>query len=320
MTVRGNLLLEESEPRDRVDPRSAEPTLLPRIAVVIVTYNGLPLTISCLNSLRASTYPNHTIVVVDNASTDGTAGALARDFPEVHLLPQNENLGFTGGSNLGIDWSLKQSADAVLLLNADAQLDPDALGVMVARLGKADIVAPEVRSLENAHRILDEIAWFDWRLGVAGCRAPRQRDPGGLPSRIASGCCLLVARRVFETVGLLDEEFFLYFEDVDFVVRAQMAGFDLVREPKAVVYHPDASSMEGTAPSALKIYYNTRNRLYLMHKYSRDTARFHAYFLATRAVYGLRYCISGQGAQLMAMLRGMRDFIAGRLARAEYEW
>lgn len=297
---------------------ASRPTDRPSIGVVVVTYNGLSRTLECIEALRAVGYPERKIVVVDNASSDGTPAALAREFPEVPLLPQEENLGFTGGSNVGIRWALEHGCDAVLLLNSDARLHPMSLDVMAARLAPASIVAPEIRSSEGSQRVLDDISFFDWRRGIASALPPARPAPAGLPNRIASGCCLLVEREVFDRIGLLDEKFFLYFEDVDFIVRAQAAGCVLIREPNAVVYHPEEAASE--RPSALKIYYNTRNRLYLMHKYARATPRFMAHFLATRAVYAVRYILGGQRASLLAMLRGVRDFRAGRLGRAEYQW
>jgi GT2 family glycosyltransferase len=290
------------------------------VGVVVVAYNGLDDVRSCLRSLACATYPRLSIVLVDNASSDGTADAVRREFGGVTVLALPENCGFTGGNNVGIRWCLEHGCDAVLLLNSDTRVEPDFLDRMAPHLARCRVVAPEIRSRERPERKLDAIGWFDWARGVARPASGGVGRAGPLPTRIASGCCLLVPRAVFDRVGLLDENFFLYFEDVDFVVRAQLAGFELVQERSAVIYHRESETAADAEVSPLKIYYNTRNRLYLMRKHSRVTGPFLGWFVLTRVGYGLRYLAAGRTALLVSMVRGIRDFLAGRLARAEYHW
>ena len=292
----------------------------PAVAAIVVTYNTLDDTRECIRSLLRVRYPRLGIVVVDNNSSDGTAAALAREFPGVTVLAESENLGFTGGTNAGIRWCLARDWDAILLLNSDTRVDEAFLERMVPHLKRDCIIAPVIRPLDGRGRRGPDPAWFDWRRGVACASAPAVGSHGGRPSRIASGCCLLIPREVFTTIGLLDENFFLYYEDVDFVVRAQMAGFELVQEPAAVIYHRQTPTVAGRGVSPLKLYYNTRNRLYLMRKHARMGIWFVTYFAATRAGYALRYLVTGEFKLLVFMIRAIRDYTQGRLARAEYRW
>jgi GT2 family glycosyltransferase len=291
-----------------------------RIGVVVVTHNGLEDTRVCLCSLVQVRYPAVRIVVVDNASKDGTPEAVRREFPTVELLPQSENLGFTGGNNIGIRSCLDHGCDAVLVLNSDTRVEPDFLQHMAPHAAKQAIVTPEIRSLDRPDRAVTEIEWFDWRRGLARSRPPARSDDEELPCRIASGCCLLIPRAIFERIGFLDENFFLYYEDVDFVVRAQLAGFALVHEPAATIYHRESVAPRDPTISPLKLYYNTRNRLYLMRKHSRVTGSFLGYFFATRLAYAAHYILRGNLGPLLSIVRGVRDFWRGRLARVDYRW
>jgi GT2 family glycosyltransferase len=296
------------------------PEKLPRVGVVVVTHNGLEETRVCLSSLEQTRYPAVRFVVVDNASKDGTPEAVRREFPAVELLPQSENLGFTGGNNIGIRWCLDHECDAVLMLNNDTRVEPDFLQHMAPHAAEDAVVAPGIRSLDRPEHTVTDIEWFDWRRGIARSQPPAGLVDAGLPSRIASGCCLLIPRAVFDKIGLLDENFFLYYEDVDFVVRSQLAGFALIHEPAAVIYHRGSAAPSDPAVSPLKLYYNTRNRLYLMRKHSRVTGSFLGYFFATRLAYATHYILRGNVTLLMSMVRGVRDFWLGRLARVDYRW
>ena len=138
---------------------------------------------------------------------------------------------------------------------------------------------------------------------------------------MANGCALLIPLGVFDKIGLLDETFFLYAEDVDFIARAVGAGFRVVFVPDAVIYHRESASSGGFG-SPLTVYYTTRNRPYLMHKHQKDRRIllfFLVYFTATRLVVAARYLARGQRSQLKALTAGIADYCRGRMGQASPE-
>jgi GT2 family glycosyltransferase len=228
------------------------PAVEPLVFVVLVNWNGKALTLECLESLATISYTNHRIVVVDNGSTDGSVQAIGAAFPHVPVLEMEQNLRFAGGSNAGMRYALKHGADCVLLLNNDTVVDRDFLSFLVARLQadpSAGMVAPKIYYHEEPNRI-----WFAggsismWR-GTMRHIGIRELDDGRFdaPREIeyASGCCILTARSVVERIGMLDESFFMYTEDADWSLRCRRAGFRIIYEPRARVWHKLSVSAGG---------------------------------------------------------------------------
>ena len=170
---------------------AGEPSDAPRIGVVVVTFNGLAFTRSCIASLLRMSYPNAVVVVVDNASTDGSADVIRREFPAVVVLEQGENGGYTGGNNVGIRWCLDNGCTGVLILNNDTRVEPDFLDVMARHLRTPCIVGPQIRVLDDASRVADGFGWFDWRRGRGKpIDAPPARENGDLPAHRRIGLCV----------------------------------------------------------------------------------------------------------------------------------
>jgi GT2 family glycosyltransferase len=302
-------------------PSPSDARLAPRVGIVLVTYNGLALTRACLDSLRHVEPAPDLVVAVDNASHDGTAAALAAEYPEVVVLPQTQNLGFTGGNNVGIRWCLDRGCDAVLLLNNDTEVTPDFLARLLRHCTPTTMVVPQIRAIADRAQNVTHVGVFDFRRGIledAPDGAPLRDAAGPVPVGMASACCLLVHRAVFDAVGLLDDQFFLYHEDTDFILRAQTAGARVVYEPAAVIYHHEgASSGAGGSISPLMLYYTTRNRLLLMSKHGRFGGRFLAYFAVGRTVYAVRFVLRGEWRLLRALARAVTDYRARRFSRAD---
>jgi len=231
----------------------AAPPRPPRIAVIILTWNGRELTLDCLRSLEAVTTPNTTIMVVDNASTDGTVTAVRARYGErVTVVENAANLGYAAGNNAGIERALADGADFILLLNNDTLVDPPFLDRMLAAM----LASPDVGIAGPKtyyHQPPDRI-WFAggeislWR-GTARHIGIRETDRGqyDTPRDIdyASGCALLARREVFERVGRLDPAYRAYFEDADLCMRARAAGFRIRYVPDAKVWHRISASTGG---------------------------------------------------------------------------
>ena len=292
---------------------------LPRVIAVTVNYNGGAFLADFLGSFRALTYPNLGLVVVDNASDDGSAELVPRLLPEATLIRSAENSGFTGGNNLAVRAALAQGAAYVLFVNNDTRLDACLVEALLAEADPRTMVAPRVY-LDGSGGLLDDTvgdfswlrgAWRQWTYGRPP--PPALRRPG--PAAMASLCCLLVPAAVFREAGFLDERMFMYYEDFDFIRRAQQAGFRLRNTPAAQLWHRKSASSGGETP--FKFYYATRNRFYLLARHQPRPlfAAVSVYLALTRLVRAAQYAAAGRGDLSAAILRGMRDFYRGQMGR-----
>jgi GT2 family glycosyltransferase len=236
------------------------------VSVVVVSFNGRDLIAPCLDSLLAQTYPIAEILVVDNASSDGTVAFLRQAFPTVRIVELADNRGFAGGANVGIRQS---TGEFIAFLNADAVADPRWLEDMVRCVeSRPDVgmVASQLRFLADPMMVNSAGICLD-RAGVAWDRG------GGMPAGAvelsieafgASAGAALYRRALFDDVGLFDQDFFMYLEDVDLAWRARLAGWRCVYAPGArVLHHHSATAVEH---SPFKRYHLARNRVWLIAK------------------------------------------------------
>ncbi|HEX2069386.1 MAG TPA: glycosyltransferase family 2 protein [Actinomycetota bacterium] len=217
------------------------------VHVVVLNWNGWRDTIRCVRSVTRSTHRNHHVVVVDNGSDDGSVRRIRSACPEVTIVEAPTNLGFAGGSNLGIRAALQSEADFVWLLNNDTVVGPEALRKMVEEIRKREDVGI-VGSVLVSPREGTVEAWGGgtWNRYLGTTR--RYTRPGRDQPTYIAGTSMLIRRTVFETVGLLDEDFFFYLEDVDFCLRALNRGWRVTVAPQAVVLHKGGATVnEGRA-------------------------------------------------------------------------
>lgn len=288
----------------------------PLVVVVILNWNGLEDTLHCLRELRALEYANRRIIVVDNGSVDGSADVIEARHPEVTLLRNPTNLGFTGGCNTGMRYARDHSADYVWLLNNDAVAPPRALSVLVERAerGNVGLVSPIVRF----HDRPDEIQFGGIRLDPsseeeAHIKFRASGDPDDADTWPALvGTAMLVKRDVTERIGLLDDRYFAYVEDWDYSVRALHAGFEVVVERAATILHKPTGSMGRESP--VKEYYIVRNR-YLFWRTHLPRARqrgWSARFVGWALERALISRSEGKEALVAAALDGIWDALRGR--------
>jgi GT2 family glycosyltransferase len=230
--------------------RSSNP---PNVVIIVLTWNGRDLTLDCLRSLEAVTTPGVRVVVVDNASGDGTVAAIRERYGDrVDLVVNDSNLGYAGGNNAGIRQALDQGARFLLLLNNDTTVAPNFVDHLLAPLFETNdigVTAPKIFFAKPPNRIWyagGEVAL--WK-GTARHIGIREVDHGQYDRArdidYASGCCLLARREVFEKVGMLDEHYQAYFEDTDWCMRARRAGFRVRYVPTAQVWHRISASTGG---------------------------------------------------------------------------
>lgn len=296
-----------------------------RLGVVIVNYNGREYIADCLRSVLDSTWRPSAVVVVDNASTDASTDLVSSAFPEVILVRSARNEGFTGGSNTGIRRCLEAGTDAVILLNPDTVLDPNALGALVegAERHPRSLVGPRLLMYDDP-RVLNSygtsISW--WRGRIAGpLEQPGETPDADARVGVLSGCCILLTRQALEEIGMLDEGYFLYFEDADLAVRAAEQGYQLWLVPRSVVLHREGRATGGQR-SPLANYYFTRNRHRFVSKFKRGRPAWLGFLLYSTAEVIQRVAnalLHGNRPLAEAIARGAIDGWRGRSGPAYFD-
>src|SRR3989344_1872147 len=262
-----------------------------KLAIVILNFNGLDDTLACLDSIRKLKNDDIFLetIVVDNFSSDGSQEALSK-IRDVAFIQNQDNLGYAGGNNVGIKYALKRKADAVLILNNDTIVEPKLIANLVAALNQGDLISPKIYFAKGFefHKSrylqidLGRVIWsaggeIDWANILGKHLGVDEVDRGQFAKRkqitFATGACMMVKREVFEKIGCFDEKYFLYLEDMDFCVRAKNAGFKIIFEPSAVLWHKNASSSGGSG-SILQDYFITRNRLFFAFKFASIRTKF----------------------------------------------
>lgn len=290
----------------------------PAVFVVVLNWNGGELTRACLRSLVEINYTNLSVIVVDNASTDGSSSELEQ-FDTIELIRNSTNLGFTGGVNTGIRRAMERGADYVWLLNSDATTGPDVLRQLVnaaeqdPRIG---LVSPVFQDPDPPGAVQFCLARFDPTTRVTEQAADpatalewQERHPEQI---VLLGTALLIRRALIETIGVLDDRFFAYVEDVDYSLRAHAAGFRVVAVPDAVAYHAFKRPVEepDSVPPYLH-YYITRNYLLLWRKLPGRVLFSKAMLWFLRQRLGQLNRMTGNVAAVDALLAGLWDGIRG---------
>lgn len=295
----------------------------PLVAVVLLNWNGRVDTIACLESIRGTSYQNYRVIVVDNGSTDNVADEVTRTLPGTVLIALDTNLGFTGGNNVGIRHALEMGADYVWLLNNDTVVDPDCLVLLVECAEANDdagLWSPAIYYYDDPSRLQYADALVDWEnyrlLFPEDERAMSVPAEDGKCRQTLFGTALLVKRSVFEKIGLLKEDFFAYWEDVEFCVRAYRAGgFRNAVVPEARLLHkcPLPEAMRGQK-SPRYYYYMARNKYYFWKQYLQAAEQLRFFRLYVAGVLGdaaaLHY--DGAGERRDACLGGLWHALKGR--------
>lgn len=239
----------------------------PSVGIVIVNYNGADYQNDCIRSVLECGYDNCKIIVVDNASVDNSM-QLLDEFGDDRIIKifNKENGGVAQGNNIGIRNSINLGCEYTLLLNNDTVVTPGFLQKLVDL--NESIVCPKIYCFG-----LDRVIWYaggkfvKWK-GNAIHLHYKQRDEGIKYKKsydYAPTCCLLINNRVFSTVGEMDEKYFLYYDDSDFLYRANQKGYKVFFCPESIIYHK-ISLTTGGESSPLSLYYSNRNRFYFIKK------------------------------------------------------
>ena len=215
------------------------------IAVVMINWNGQEDSLTCLAALEAQTQ-QHTIIAVDNNSADEFVSIASKKYPEVKLLKNSENLGFSGGVNTGISYALANGFKYVALINNDAEPSKDWLKWLVATaedLPRAGIVTSKLLKTDRTFDSTGDL-YTSWGLAYPRGRGEKDTEQHNKQEEVfgASGGASLYRVSMLEEIGIFDDDFFAYYEDVDISFRAQLAGWKVLYQPKAVALHKIGAS------------------------------------------------------------------------------
>lgn len=302
----------------------------PSVAIILVNWNGYAFTADCLRSLRRVKSPEFKVILVDNASQNQEGSRLKNGFPEIDLIENSTNLGFTGGNNVGIRKALDEEYTHVMLLNNDTVVEPDFLGQMLRKFQnnpELGVVQPLIFFLHDRKQIWS--AGGKWK--PAWCRSitlgdrkyNEQYQAKDRNLDWATGCCMLITRTALLKAGLLNERYFAYFEDVEWSLRFKEKGFDIELAAEAILYHEAGASSkkkhaEGTLSAAV-FYYHVRNQFYLVRSQTKGLQIiFPALYHLTRFILWMAYfCARGRFQKLKAVIRGIKDGWALPLQKEE---
>jgi GT2 family glycosyltransferase len=292
----------------------------PFVYVLTLNWNRCQDTLACLESLmrmgRGGVTPPLPIriLVVDNGSTDGSVEAVAAHFPEVEIIANERNLGFAAGCNVGLRHALAQGADYVFIVNNDTTVDPRALDELLAEAAPPDVgmLTPKIYYHDDPTCI--------WSVGGGRNRLTLEMTGGHgqgpdvgqweevVEREYLAGCALLIKRELLERVGLFDERFFMYYEDMDFCLRARRAGYRLLMVPRARIWHKVAAS-SGGSDSPLERYNMARSSVLFFRKHVRGLRWLIVgpYRLGSAVKWVIRLALRRRWTSVGAYLRGLGD-------------
>jgi GT2 family glycosyltransferase len=248
---------------------------LTRLITVIPNYNSGAVLLETLAALVQSDYPHHATLIVDDASTDGVPATVAARYPDVTLLRNASNQGFAYSANRGIAEAIARGADFVFLLNNDAIVAPDTVRLLVAAITAtpaAAAVMPTIYYYDRPDVIQSTGMRLDRNAGLSihiGEWEPDRGQFAAVADRDAlNGCAMLIRRSAWNTVGPFWEQFFAYYEEADWCVRARDRGYRLLHVPQGRVWHHGGASFNHA--SARFYYLFFRNQLFFIQRNRRD--------------------------------------------------
>jgi len=244
--------------------------MLSKVFIIIVNWNGRLDTLECIESIKNNDYLNYEVVIIDNGSKEKFQVTDSK----IKVIYNKKNLGFSGGNNVGIKYALKNKADYVLFLNNDTIVSNNFLSKMVEiaeKDNKIGIIGPKIY-FPNSKKIWFAGGKINWlynkgtMIGYDEIDNGQYDKPKIQETDYITGCCALIKKEVLEKIGLMPEEYFLYYEDTDWSLKAQKQGYKCVFTPEAIIWHKGSKSSIAESPSY--IYYHIRNGLIMANKYA----------------------------------------------------
>lgn len=238
--------------------------------IIIVSYKNAYLTLECINSIYKSTYKEFRIVVVDNNSPDNTYDILKEKLPKsVILIRTDKNGGFSYGNNVGIKYALNNNAEYIMLLNNDTVIDSNLIFNLLQNTNEFTVTVPKIYYYEYPNKIWYAGGKYNYIKGDAIHIGKNKKDNQKFNQKrevdFVTGCCVLIQKDILKKIGMLDESFFMYHEDVDLSFRLKENKIKMLYIPSAKMWHKVGSTSGYETP--LTIYYGNRNRFFIINKY-----------------------------------------------------
>lgn len=291
----------------------------PKVSIVVLNWNGKFVTSECLDSLKKVKYDNFEVIIVDNGSEDGSQEHFKKNYSWAKLIENRENLGFTGGNNVGMKYALKNGTDYVLLLNNDTVVDPLFLEDLI-RVGESDneigLLNPKIYYYDHP-----KVIWYAGGkfslLGAFPVHIGRKEIDVGQYDALRevsfiNGCAFLIKRKVIDEIGFLDENFFIYAEDTDWSIRARKAGYKAMYVPTSIIWHKEGVDSRRNKGEGFRLYLTSKNTLYVVYK---NFSRYHFflflfYFSFRWLLYmSLKMLLLRDYKAFLALYKGCLDFL-----------
>lgn len=264
-----------------------------KVTIIILNWNGKIDTLECLESVNKLNHKNIEIIIVDNCSTDDSVQFIKDKYPRTMILKNNSNLGFSGGNNVGIDYALRTNTYSILLLNNDTIVNPDLLDKLLQAsnaLSDDCIFGPKIYFFNDPTRI-----WFaggKWvanklkfiHIGSNQLDGPEYSNC--CETDYITGCALFAKAEIFKSVGLLDDDFFLTYEETDWCYRAKSKGYKCYFVPEAKLWHKVSVSFGGNQ-SPLRNYFMTRNKMLWGRKHLNFSLRLRLHSEAINTIFSI---------------------------------
>ena len=299
---------------------ATNPQDLPPLVVVVLNWNGREVLPACLHSLLSNGYGPLKILLVDNASRDGSVAMVKRDFPTVEIILASENLRWAGGNNLALQRVRAEPSPGrqLLLLNNDTIVPQGTLATLTTALvaePQAWAATPRICFAHDPGRIWydgGKVGHFSGWISHVGLRQRATSRP--LLRQFVdfgTGCALLLSEEALHIVGDLDERFFLYGEDVDFSLRLRASGGKILHVPDAVILHQVSAALGATSPT--KVYLRSRSHVHLIRKHWSGPRKLLAVAGLLTYFVGLAgwHLVGGRFAQAVAAWQGVGDELRG---------
>lgn len=294
-----------------------------KISIITVNYNGLEDTCALIESIPFN--ENMEVIVVDNASKQDEASIIAQHYPYVKTIRTKKNLGFAGGNNLGIK---EAKGKYLLLINNDTIFKEFNVNSLINRLESSPnigIVCPKIRFAWGTNPIqyagytsLSKITVRNQAIGFG------EEDKGQYdiahPTPYAHGAAMLINRETIDKVGLMPEDYFLYYEEIDWSMMFTRAGYEIWYDPACTIYHKESQSTGQDSP--LRTYYITRNRLLLVKRNWQGIYKYLAYCYPSCIVVPrdiLKYAFKCKFDHLKAVISGIYDFGMAKYSSINYK-
>ena len=294
----------------------------PQVAAVILNWNNYDDSADCIKSLQTLSYPAIDLFVVDNGSLDGSGERLDDEFPEVDVLYTDENLGFSGGMNYGIRHILKTNPVYIWLLNNDVVIPrSDVLDQLVKVLEankEIGVVTPLIKYFPETDRVLFRKAVVNYQNGNTKHISGAVDENELLYNDYVPYCSALIRSDILEDTGLLPEEYFLYYEDVDHCTQIRQKNHKIVTAPRVWVAHKKEVTSTFKSPGFVEVYYRTRNIVLYIRKYDMKSHLFLAYYIYWIGLQIIFSIVSRDTSCIVALVRGVVDGFRGVEGQGPY--